>query len=146
MIQTRVTFTRLQINESRLGLDRRQLRELGDVALDSIKGRVARGVGVDDAPMPPLQTGYARAKQRRGLRSIRDLRFTGAMLDNLTVRSSTDDQVTIALTSEPERVKGFRNQLIAEWLGLSSSDERTVLRAAFGFIRRNIGNLFSRAA
>jgi hypothetical protein len=146
MIAVKVDFTRLRFDVGALVPDKAQMRQVGEVALASIKSRVARGVGADDQQMPALTRSYGRFKKRRAGSSIRDLRLTGKMLDNLTVRSADKGEVTIALTSAAERVKGFRNQRISPWLGISPSDARAIMAKIAAIVVDNLKRRFLRAA
>jgi hypothetical protein len=80
----------------------RKMMELAQFSIGLITGRVARGIGALDAPMPPLKqpkrklrysksqqkmveygtadTGYPAFKRRLGLKPIRDLRGPGGLV------------------------------------------------------------------
>jgi hypothetical protein len=127
--------------------------KLGQFALATVKSRIARGVGSDDAPMPPLkaskgrefvsrvngraqfrQRGYAAWKAAHGLQPIRDMRGDGSqgghMLENLTLRSATDSRAVIAFTQTKQRQKALGNEMRTPFLSFSAEDEKRILAYA----------------
>lgn len=130
--------------------------KIGNFAIQTERARLARGVGVDDAPMPPLsgrtsailrngnfvrqRAGWADWKSRHGLQSFRDLygdgRQGGHMLDNLSVRSANASSVRIDFTSRSARTKAQANSKRANWHGFSPSDQVKIaafaMRELFG--------------
>jgi hypothetical protein len=77
MIQTRITFNGSKIRLIGCGIQRYQMALLGQFAVDTVKARVVKGVGSDDASMKPLVGRYAAWKQKIGLQPIRDLQGPG---------------------------------------------------------------------
>jgi hypothetical protein len=147
MIDFKVQFTRIKIDATSLRLDDSQRRDLGQFALDTLKRRVSQGLGSNDAPMPALRPRYKALKVRRTGRSIRDLRFTGNMLENLSVRPSDTGEIVIAFTTESARVKAFQNQQRAPWFGFSPADMRKIAEHWWTLQGRNIERfLLPRAA
>ena len=132
MISVRIKFQGRKVRIKGFGIRPLQMLRLGGIGLASVKERVARGLNIDDQAMPPLKRSYAVRKNREigGGRQIRDLRLTGSMLNNLTVRSATENSVRIALTRQADRQKALRNQQISPWLGWSPSDIQAVEEAA----------------
>lgn len=112
-----------------------QMGQLAAAGLKSVKDRVQKGIGANDAPMPPLKRGYAIHKTKLGKGNRRNLTLTGAMLDNLTVRSATDREAKISLTKRLERLKALANQQKAPWLGWSPNDARNVTARAAQIFR-----------
>lgn len=146
MISFKVQFTRIKIDIKALKLDTAQRRELGEFAIRTIKDRLAAGLDANDRKMAALTKRYQALKQRRTGRAIRDLRLTGEMLDNLSVRS-VDEDIVIAFTSASARVKAFRNQQIVNWFGFSPADMRKIAVKWWALQARNIERkLFQRAA
>ena len=108
---------------------------LGKYGIQLIKNRVAKGIGSDDNPMPPLKVrlrkdgserrGYKQFKTRLGLKPYRDL--TGPhrndhMLANLTVRYASEDSVRMDFTKTSARQKARSNERLAPWFGWSLRD------------------------
>jgi hypothetical protein len=78
MIITRVNFNGQKVRIARgAGFAQYQMLALGQMAVDTIKARVANTVGSSDAPMKALAPNYAKWKQRIGLQPVRDLRGPG---------------------------------------------------------------------
>lgn len=135
-----------------------QMKALGDIAIGVIKDRVSRGIGSDDAPMKPLsgkrsaifnangkfarqRAGYAEWKQKRGGQPIRDLTLTGAMLRNFTVRSVSETQVRMDITSQKERVKARANEQRSPWFGWSPRDLIEITAAGERLFKKNIAGM-----
>jgi len=113
-----------------------QMLQVGKAALESFKKRVTSGRTPQDTPSKPLTKGYAIRKTKQLRRKAdRDLRLSGAMLDNLTVRSANDNQVTASLTSRKQRIKALANERIQPWLAFSPSDRRNVVQVAQALFR-----------
>ncbi len=124
-----------------------QMKQLGDFAIETVKDRVAKGVGSDDAAMPALSTkrapiflggkfvgagGYAGAKTAAGGQPIRNLYGPGTkgsgpwakghMLDNLSVRKVSDTQVQIGFSTDWARGKARANEQRSPWFQFSGGD------------------------
>jgi hypothetical protein len=81
MIFTKIEFNGTMVrvgNTTGFGFRQIQMLQLGQLAVDTIKARVARAVGSDDAAMKPLGERYKKWKTRIGLQPIRDLHGPGA--------------------------------------------------------------------
>jgi hypothetical protein len=130
------------------------MAELGQFSLQTVKARIARGVGSDDTPMPPLKQGrgvefdsrengrarfrpkqgYAAWKSKHGLEPIRDMmgdgKQGGHMMANFSVRSASDTRFTIAFTQRVARLKAIGNERRTPFLSFSADDERRILAYA----------------
>lgn len=127
-----------------------QMQKLGEFAIRTIRARVAKGVGSDDASMKALSAktspilhhgkfvrqrqSYAQWKTKHGLQPIRDLAGTGTdgghMLDNLTVRSVSETSVRMAFTARKARAKALANEKRTPWLSFSTADEKAIVTYA----------------
>lgn len=136
----------------RVRLNRADMRELGDVGVDSVKERVSLGVGSNDAGMPPLGglsvsgdsrqvRRYVAYKRRVTGRSIRDMRLTGQMLDNLQAREAGDNAVSISFSDPKAREKALVNEQRTPWLAFSPGDQEKVFAAAARIFRDAVGRL-----
>jgi hypothetical protein len=139
------------------GMQKYQMLKIGQAGLDDLKARVREGLGVNDAPMPPLKErrvtrlgnvvvlgadrGYKGFKAKIGKKPIRDLTLTGRMLANLSVRSASAEQVKIGLTSAKERQKALANERRAEWLGWSPRNIEVVMKEARRLFKLNVAAL-----
>ena len=92
----------------------------------SIRRRVARGVGVDDAPMPAYSSWYAEIKGRSG---PRDLLVTGRMLASIVSRRTSAGAEVYISDAESAR-KARDNQRRARWFGVSPTDRKHVIAVA----------------
>ena len=101
--------------------------ELGQFAVETIAGRVRRGVGVDDQPAPPLQQRYSRAKSRRGLSPLRNLTFSGDMLHDFQV-IGTGDALRIGFSDPKQAFKAGVNESRAKMIGVSRFDASQIAR------------------
>lgn len=160
MFKLRIQYEGRRVTIKSFGIRPLQMLRLGSFGLKQVKARVAQGIGLDDAPMPPLKRawvrrgvkgkyviiagarGYFARKLRRGGKPIRDLRFTGAMLDNLSVRSATANEVRIGFTTKLAREKALANQRIAPWLGWSDTDAPAVQERARLVLRQEIQSVY----
>ncbi len=133
-----------------IGFRQLQMLQLGNYGVQVILDRVAKGIGSDDAPMPPLQQqtrstrwsksrnglvstgapGYGPRKAAGGGANVRDLNYTGDMLSNLSVRSVSETQVRMDITKSQERMKARANEIRSPW---------------FGWSPRNVANLIALA-
>ncbi len=104
----------------------REMVDIGSAMLLSVFQRFSKALGPTDAPAKPLTKGYAifKSKQHRGNR--RDLKLTGDMLRNLSLRTVTDTSAKAALTSQKQRVKGWANAKRQPWLVLSPANRKAV--------------------
>lgn len=125
-----------------------QMEQLGKLGIATMRARVAKGIGSNDAPMRPLKVfpirnrrgqfvrrqSYAEWKVRHGLQGFRDLYGEGTggghMLDNFTIRYVDESLVRMAFTSRVGRAKAITNERREPFLGWSPSDERVLIRAA----------------
>ena len=107
MIQTRITFNGSKVRLGPgIGFKKYQMLTLGQYALDTIKARVTKGIGSDDAPMKPLTERYRTFKELIGLQPIRDLHGPG----KTTYMART--YVKDAAQHFGGKVRGWRNGLI----------------------------------
>ena len=121
-----------------------QMQRLADIGLRAVKARVAAGIGSDDTSMRPLSKGYFIQKQKLGGEPIRNLRLTGAMLSNLTVRSADESGARIAFTEGLARTKALSNERKTPWLGWAASDIRQIVAEVRKMFRDGIAAIDSR--
>lgn len=131
-----------QLALTRLRFSPAQMQVIAQVGVDSVKERVSRGIGSDDAAMPPLAGiraasdkpgrigGYAGYKIRRVGVAIRNLRLSGEMLDALSVRAVEATSARIDITTRDGRVKAARNERRAPWFGFSPQDQANMAAAS----------------
>ena len=122
-------YQKKQLIFNQLSFRHQDMVKIGTVGVAAMKNRleVARGPG--DAPAKPLTKRYAIYKTRRGKRNRRNLRLTGRMLENFTLRTVTESTAKASLTSRKERIKGWANQKIEPWVVLSPKNQAAVREA-----------------
>lgn len=91
---------------------------VGEEAVEIIKERVSKGIGIDDAPMLPYKD-----KKKQG---VRDLEDTGQMLGSLSYKKN-NDTLTIYFTNGSAEKKAYLNELRTPWFGLSLNDQKKLL-------------------
>lgn len=118
-IGTRPKFARraLEFHEGDMGL-------IGDTVVDSIKARLDRGEDRFDRAMPPLTEAYAKTKQRRGRRPVRDLRLSGSLRTATDVNELSSNRAKVNIRGATLNARGFINQAISPWFGLSPRNGR----------------------
>jgi len=127
MIQTKIKYNGKKVSLRGFGSNKYTMLRLAQAGLRSIRKRVSRGIGSDGTPMPPLTKNYAKYKRRS---DIRDLRLTGKMLENLSVRWASANQAKTALTSRKARIKGLANEQRSPWCSYSPGDQAAIMKAA----------------
>ena len=127
-----------QIRLLPVAFSRDQMAQIGSFGLEKLKRRVSFGIGSNDAAMPGLQVGYQRLKARRVGSSLRDLKFTGRMLDDLKIQSVSESSVRMDITTALSRIKARTNEQRSPWLSFSPSDEAAIYAEASRQFRGNI--------
>jgi hypothetical protein len=119
-----------QLRLDLLTFRQRDMVQIGSAGLLSVFKRLSEARGPTDAPAKPLTKRYAiyKSKVRKGNR--RDLKLTGKMLKNLTLRTVSDRTAKATLTSRKERVKGLANAKREPWLVFSPINRQAVLQKA----------------
>jgi hypothetical protein len=139
------------------------MRLLGEFAVAIIKGRVSKGIGSDDAPMKPLsmfQRSRWSKKQQRYVKygnpinpgkDHRDLRGPGAdgfgpwakghMLDAFSVRSVSEREVRMDITTAWARGKARVNEIRSPWFGWSVNDLKNLTVAAESIFHQKITDI-----
>ena len=124
--------------------------KLGTVGLSSVLNRIQAALGPIDLPAKPLTKNYAIYKTRHGLRNVRDLRGFGGqvfldsgkrrkkakwspmghMLDNLSLRTVSENKANIGFTLEQARIKAAANQMREIFLVFSPKNRAAIMEAA----------------
>jgi hypothetical protein len=152
MIITTIKYNGSKLKLGGFGFRKYQMVKLGEIAVASVKARVAKGVGSDDATMKPLNVPYANWKARHGMKPVRDLSGPGGrtyveerkgkkytrtvraesahMLDNFTVRYADEMTVRMDITANWARIRARSNEQRAPWFGFSTNDTRAIAEAA----------------
>ncbi len=75
-----------------------------------IAARLDRGMTVNDTPAPALSLGYAKFKQRKYGRALRDWRLTGQTRGSMKVLSAATNKATLGFL---EGIRVGRNQSLS---------------------------------
>jgi hypothetical protein len=108
----------------------RDMVKIGSAGLLSVFQRISQHKGPMDAPAMPLKKGYAIWKSRKGKGRFRDLKFSGDMLRNLTLRTVSENSARAGLTSRKERIKGLANAKREVWCVYSPANKQIVIQRA----------------
>lgn len=119
-----------QLRLDTLTFRQRDMVRIGSAGLLSVMKRLSEAKGPTDAPAKPLTKRYAIYKSRLRKGRFRDLKLTGKMLKNLTLRTVSDNSAKAALTSQKERVKGRSNTKHEPWLVFSPQNRLAVMQVA----------------
>ncbi len=119
-----------QLRLDTLTFKQRDMVTIGAAGLLSVFKRLSAAQGPNDTAAKPLTKRYAMYKSRMHKGNRRDLKLTGKMLGNLSLRTVTDNSAKASLTSRKERVKGFANMKREPWLVFSPVNRRAVMEKA----------------
>jgi hypothetical protein len=129
-------YVKKQIVVSHLNLSQRQMLAIGNVGLAARKEEIARGLNAKGAPAKPLSKGYAIRKSKLSKwfqgagRNKRDLRLTGAMLREWTVRTVSTNEARAGWSTLRNRTKAAVNNAIEEFVAWSPENQKRVMSAA----------------
>ena len=128
----------------RSGLTTAQVQTIGETVLASVKGRIARGVNVNDGPAKPLKPaapgrnfGYPQLKARKGLQPFRDWVFRGLTMRSLKVLTVSENKITIGFaTSEADRI-AHALQAGERMFGIAPSDRKVLQQAVADALKQS---------
>lgn len=105
--------------------------KIGTVALATVKNRVQAAKNADDGPAKPLAKYYAKWKSKKlRKRAVRDLTFTGDMINTLQVRTVNNNYAQARHSTAKGRAKANRQQQLQPWMLYSPANQRDIHRAA----------------
>lgn len=127
-------YVKKQIRLDRLDFSQRQMFTLGNVGLASRKNEIDQALNANGTTAKPLTKRYAIYKSRiskitqgRG-RNVRDLRYTGDMLREWSVRTVSDKQAVAAWTTRKGRIKARANESKESFISWSPRNTEDVTR------------------
>ena len=123
-------YQKKQLIFNQLSFRHQDMVKIGTVGVAAMKNRLEAARGPSDGAAKPLTKRYAIYKTRLGKGNRRNLRLTGRMLSNFTLRTVTENSAKASLTSRKERIKGWANQKIEPWVVLSPKNQAAVREAA----------------
>jgi len=114
-----------------------------ETGLESVKARLARGIGENDAPTKPLSKKYARYKAyARRKKAVRDLNLTGQLLDSIKPRYSDDRQ---AIADAGTRIGRLKARVHRDLLLFSERDQAAMLDTAGKLFQEGVSQNFTAA-
>ncbi len=135
-------FVKKQIRIDHLTLQQRQMFKLGTVGLASRKDEISRAQNARGGAAKPLTRRYAIYKSKvsklggRG-RNVRDLRFTGAMIREWSVRTVSNSKAFAGWSTRKGRIKARANNQIEEFVAWSPNNTRDVVHAGNQIVNEN---------
>jgi hypothetical protein len=124
-------WVKKQLNIGALSFNQRRMLGLMSVGLGEVLRRVKSATGPTDQPAKPLKPGYMRRKIRQYKKwGRRDLTLTGAMLQNLSVRTVSENKGMATVTSRKEKVKAWANMRREAWLVFSPANQEAIRKLA----------------
>jgi hypothetical protein len=130
-----------QLRLDKLTFKQREMVDIGSAGLLSVFQRLSKALGPKDSPAKPLGKGYAIFKTRKGKGNRRDLKLTGDMLRNLSLRTVSETSAKAALTSRKQKVKGWANTKREPWLLFSPANRKAVMGRAQRIVQDRLKRL-----
>jgi hypothetical protein len=127
MAQSIRIWQKKQLRLDLLTFKQQEMVQVGAAGLLSVFKRLSSSQGPNDSSAKPLTKRYAMYKSRMHKGNRRDLKLTGKMLSNLSLRTVSDNMAKASLTSRKERIKGFANMKREPWLVFSPTNKRVVM-------------------
>jgi len=113
-----------------LNYDQQQMYKLGVFGLAEVLNRIEQAKNTEDGPAKPLKKGYAIRKSKLRLGNRRNLKLTGAMLGNLSVRTVSRNFARAGMTTLKQRQKALANSKIEEFAAFSPHNQQRVAEVA----------------
>ncbi len=117
---------------------------LSRLTAESLRQRIAIGKNAEGKAAKPLNANYALGKVRRGLKPIRDWRFTGAMMADFGVMQESGGISRIGFSSEQQRTKAARNQKIERMIGFDPDTRSGIVTQWAAQVRENLKTMVQR--
>lgn len=113
-------------------LDRDALTFIGNVMVDSQKGRWAQGINAEGNPAKKLSVRYAiiKGKYLRTNAPKRDMVMTGGTRDNFQLRKAINGVIRAENTTREARRKAQAAQSFDEMIGLAGRDQIKIFEAS----------------
>ena len=145
MIDIRIRYNGVKVRlRGEMGMKKLHNLRLLEIGLASVKERLVRGIGSDDAPTAPLKKRYAIYKSKvLGKRAIRDLRLTGDFLDTLLPRYADDTQAVAYPGGRAGRMKAI---LYHDLVSFSDGDQRKIAAQAQKYFKAQVAQVAYRLA
>lgn len=139
-VDVRIKWSGVNVRLRSFGFRKFHNLRIMDLGLKSIKERLAKGIGENDAPTDPLKKRYARFKSKRtGRKAIRDLMLTGSLLSGLKTRYA-DDRIAIADAGmgKGARKDRMKARVHKRLLMFSPADQKAMLELATKLFKEGV--------
>jgi len=117
--------------------------EIGNVVIESIKDRLAKGLNINDAPAKPLKPGrnghrgYPEDKIRHGLAPFRDWYWSGRTLRSLKVKSASENRCVIGFIDSHSDAVAHINNIRERAFGISPRDRNAMISIIKAVLRKS---------
>jgi len=136
MFDTRIRYDGVRVRLRGFTIKRFQNVRILQTGIESIKFRLEKGIGSDDAKTKPLSKAYARRKSKlTSRRAIRDLDLTGQLLSEIRVRYSDDNQ---AIADASTRMGRMKARIYRDMLIFSEGDQESMRRVATKIFKQEV--------
>ena len=136
MIDVRIRYNGVRVRLRGFGFRKFHNLRLLEAGLASVRTRLARGLGSDDAPTKPLSKRYAPYKSKVTRRkAVRDLRLTGDFLENFLPRYA-DDQMAVAYSRG--RLGRMKAILYRDLINFSDNDQKVMRELTGEFFKEQV--------
>lgn len=115
-------YVKRRIELGRLDVPQQTMFKLGTIAVARKKESIRQGLNSAGVKAKKLSKGHAIRKAKRRLPQIRNLWFTGQMLNNLSVRTVSQNKAKIGFSSGIARTKALANYKIDPQIPFSDRD------------------------
>ena len=136
MFDTRIRYDGVRLRLRGFTVKRFQNVRILQAGIESIKFRLEKGFGSNDAKTKPLTKAYARRKSKlTRRRAIRDLDLTGQLLSEIKVRYADDNQ---AIADASTRMGRMKARIYRDLLLFSDADQAKMQTAASKIFKQEV--------
>ena len=123
-------YQKKQLRLDRLNFRQSEMYKIGNVGVAAVKNRLAASQGPNDGPAKPLTKRYAIWKTKQGKGNRRNLTLTGNMLQNLLVRTVSENRAKASNSTRKDRIKAWVMYKIEPWIVFSPKNQIAVRESA----------------
>jgi hypothetical protein len=128
-------YQKKQIRLDRLNFRQEQMYKIGSVGVAAVKNRLSAAQGPTDTSAKPLTKRYAIRKTKMGKGNRRNLTLSGGMLQNLLVRTVSENKAKASNSTRKDRIKAWITNKIEPWIVFSPKNKAAVVDATNRVLR-----------
>ena len=128
-------YQKKQIRLDRLNFRQEQMYRIGCAGVVAVKSRLAAALGPTDSSAKPLTKRYAIRKTKMGKGNRRNLTLSGGMLQNLLVRTVSENKAKASNSTRKDRIKSWITNKIEPWIVFSPKNKAAVVDATSRVLR-----------